>query len=358
MKKVYRVLIYIILFSTIPIGVFFLLPTWVKYHVVENYIFSRNENGNMLAIMLPGSGAYQRIENVQIEWDGEIIYQQYESVDIVTFGRGSNSGDLSEVKVSYDVFLLQDKVSWDAAIEERYLLPQKNIESDAPELINVAEKICTDKKNDTAYPIYVFTAGYLSWPEGTRLGEDPSALTAYKSRVGVCGEFANLMTALNRACDIPIKSISGLSMPMFYPPMVTIETTWNHPGGAHAWTEVYTGDRWTIADPSWASGMPFDRIWFGRSSGQYLSYGEVGEHEKIYNEMVEWGEKQGVIIGGMSAPLKFVAISNDKDVTIAPTVSVKKIEDNRWVLAVVSYVLLAIVSNSIERYDRRTQKAG
>ena len=180
------------------------------------------------------------------------------------------------------------------------------------------------------------------------MGSEPSALAAYNSKVGVCGEFANLMTALNRACGIPTKSISGLSMPMFSPPMMTTTKVWDHPGAAHAWVEVYTDGKWVIADPSWASQMPFNRIWFGRSLGQYLSYGEVGEHERIYNEIITWGEEQGTIIGAMSAPNKFVAVSSDDNAAVTPSVQVRKAKDNRWILAASSFILLTIVANRIE----------
>jgi hypothetical protein len=36
-NRLLRILVYILLFAAIPIGGFFLYPTWVKYQVVETY---------------------------------------------------------------------------------------------------------------------------------------------------------------------------------------------------------------------------------------------------------------------------------------------------------------------------------
>ncbi len=71
--------------------------------------------------------------------------------------------------------------------------------------------------------------------------------------------------------------------------------------------------------------------------------------------MMEWGKKRGTIIGAMSAPLKFVAFSNDENATIAPTIRVTKIKDTRWLLAVISYILLVIVFNRVEKHIRNLE---
>jgi len=360
MNKLVRSVMYIVLLITIPGALFFLLPTHLEYQVIERYTFSSDQDGNQfsVAVLLPLSGAYQEINNVQIAWPGEVLRRQYDEVELVILDQPPGGSALLEAEISYEASLAQGNMRWNANVEESHLLPQKNIESDAPELLKAAETICSGQKVDQAYPVYSFTAGYLSWPTGTQTGGEQSALAAYNSRIGVCGEFANLMTALNRACGIPAKSISGLSMPMFSPPMMTTARVWNHPGGAHAWVEVYTDGKWAIADPSWASQMPFNRLWFGRSLGQYLSYGEVGEQERIYDEIIAWGEERGTIIGAMSAPNKFVAVSSDENAAVTPSVQVKKVKDHRWILAVSSFLLLTIAANRIESRAEKLKQKG
>jgi hypothetical protein len=357
-NRLLRILVYILLFAAIPIGGFFLYPTWVKYQVVETYTFLPKQAGDevWLVAMRPKNNAYQRVENVNIQWGGQVFDQQHDEIETIFFEYVSVNAEAFEAQLIYDVALLQGHPVWQAPIEEKYTRPQKFIESNAPQLINAARNICTEQNADSPLKIFSFTAGHLSWPQGTRIGGEPSALNAYNEKIGVCGEFANLMTALARTCNIPAKSISGLSMPMFLLPWLTTSATWNHPGGAHAWVEIYTGERWTIADPSWASGMPFSRFWFGRSSGQYLSYGEVGEHDRVYDDILEWGKKRGVIIGAMSAPLKFVAVSNNDSMAFIPSATVKKIRDDRWFFAAGSYLLLLIMTNRIEKYCRQSEK--
>jgi hypothetical protein len=354
---IFRIVSYVFFITVIPIGGFFLYPTWVKYQVVETYTFSPKQAGDevWLTIMRPKNNAYQRLENINIQWSGQVFDQQHTEVETIFFEHVSANPEAFEAQIIYDIALLQGHPAWQAPLEEKYTLPQKFIESDAPALVDAAQNICTAQNAEAAFQAFSFAANHLSWPQRTRLGDEQSALEAYNTKIGVCGEFANLMTALARACDIPARSISGLSMPMFLPPFFTSAATWNHPGGAHAWVEIYTGERWTIADPSWASEMPFSRFWFGRSSGQYLSYGEVGEQERIYEAILEWGKKRGTIIGAMSAPLKFVAISNNADVTVVPSATVKKTRDDRWLFAVGSYLILAIASNKIERHFRQAK---
>jgi len=353
----FRVVIYIAVITLIPVGTFFLLPASVKYHVTEKYSFSATQASQIikLAVMLPKDNAYQKVDNVQIEWDGEISKETYDESEVIRF-----ESDIDENKdaiLEYDVVLIQGQISWGAEIKDQDTLPQKDIESDETIMVNKANEICKNQSDNTAYETYKFTADHLSWPKDTRIGASQSALTAYESQIGVCGEFANLMTALNRACNNPARSISGLSMPLFLPPMMSKETLWMHPGGAHGWVEVFDKGKWTVADPSWASSMPLDSIWFGRSQGQYLSYGETGAHDQIFAEMLAWGEESGEIIGAMSAPVKFVASSEDKEnTTITPIVSVKKVSDVRWLIAVSVYIVIIAASSVVETRMRRQEK--
>jgi len=348
MKRAIRVVIYVALITIIPVGAFFILPAKVQYHVTEKYAFSTDQTGEKisLAVMLPKDNTYQDIDNIDVKWDGDISREEYEEVDVIKiYGHSENE----EAILEYDVTLFQGKIKWEANAKAQDILPQKDIESSEPVLINRAKELCSDPSEDVGYETYKFTSAHLSWPKGTRIGEEQSALIAYQSRIGVCGEFANLMTALNRSCDNPARSINGLSMPMYLPPMMTKERLWMHPGGAHAWVELYDRDHWTIADPSWASNMPFDRVWFGRSMGQYLSYGETGAHEQVFEEMFQWGEETGDIIGAMSAPIRFVSSSEDNNhVTITPIVSVKKMRDARWFLAASLYFVIIAASSMVE----------
>ena len=85
-----------------------------------------------------------------------------------------------------------------------------------------------------------------------------SALDTLIDRVGVCRDFAHLMIALCRACNLPARMASGMDYgadPALGPP------------DFHAYVEVFLGDRWYIFDPSGtAVPMGFVRLATGRDA--------------------------------------------------------------------------------------------
>ncbi len=85
-----------------------------------------------------------------------------------------------------------------------------------------------------------------------------SAVDTLIERVGVCRDFAHLMIALCRACNIPARFATGTDYgadPALGPP------------DYHAYVEAYLGDRWYIFDPSGtAIPMAFVRFGTGRDA--------------------------------------------------------------------------------------------
>lgn len=85
-----------------------------------------------------------------------------------------------------------------------------------------------------------------------------SAVDTLIEQVGVCRDFAHLMIALCRACNIPARFATGTdygSDPLLGPP------------DFHAYVEVYLGDRWYIFDASGtAIPMAFVRFGTGRDA--------------------------------------------------------------------------------------------
>jgi len=68
---------------------------------------------------------------------------------------------------------------------------------------------------EDARKIYNFVSSWLKWPHGNRIVDSSSDMLAYKRKVGVCGNFAKLLTAMLRANGIPARSITGLSLPQY-----------------------------------------------------------------------------------------------------------------------------------------------
>ncbi|MFL6664518.1 MAG: transglutaminase family protein, partial [Rhizobacter sp.] len=85
-----------------------------------------------------------------------------------------------------------------------------------------------------------------------------SAIDTLLETVGVCRDFAHLMSALCRAINIPARFTTGIDYgadPALGPP------------DFHAYVEVYLGDRWYLFDPSGtAIPMGFVRLGTGRDA--------------------------------------------------------------------------------------------
>ena len=353
-----RILIYILLLITVLLVGWYGLPASVHYHLTESYVFSTSQGyaSLALAVLLPKSGAYQSVDNVQVTWDGLLERVAYPALDVYKLQGRVSPAEPRTATFSYDVILSQGSARWEAPILDYQLLPQVDIESDQPELVDQARQLTGGSGRGKVYSIYKFTSSYLHWPSGSRIGGSQSALAAYQTRIGGCGEFANLMVALCRADQVPAQSITGLAFPA-YPPFWSATRTWNHPAGAHAWVEVFTGERWEMADPSWVSYFPgsLKRLYFGRSDGSHLSYGEIGQYVQAYAELTAWAEQVGALVGAMSNPLHFVASSSAEGVTVIPSVTLRKGWDGRWFVVVILYGIMLLAIRVIENRLKRNR---
>lgn len=357
--NIVRIMIYIILIiAGLAIGWYF-VPATVHYRVLEEYQFlAENESVVFLAVVLPKTGAYQSVSVAQVTWQGAHEIEKHPGFDIIKLEGQINAGQTITGQIEYQVVLRQGRARWEGAVLDFHLQSQPEIESDHPVLVRQAAEIASGQSRKDAYSIYKFTSDYLTWPVGTRIGGNQSALTAYTTGEGGCGEFANLMIALGRASQIPAQAITGLALPA-YPPFWSSTSTWGHPGGAHAWVEFYSSGYWELADPSWASSLPglFKPLWFGRNDGSHLSYGENGQYLDEYADLMVWGEQHGVLVGAMSNPLRFVAAADMNGVTFTPSVSLEKGWDGRWAAAAGFYFGLIFLIRWIEVRLKRARRS-
>ncbi len=346
LRKVLAVLLVVI--------AWFWLPTTVRYHITERYSFQAKEAESQvfLGVMLPKTGPYQRVENSVISWAGHQSREEQPEVDVVKLGGDVRRAGKKEAVIAYDVVLWQGRARWEGPVEEWQVQPQKDIESDAVVFVKKAAELAHGQSRDDAFRVFDFASRCLSEPKGDRIGQaSQSALKAYETGEGVCGEFANLTVALCRAAKIPSKSISGLALAPL-PPFWSSSRIWGHPGVAHAWIEVHTEAGWEMADPSAASLIPWKpwkSVWFGRSNGSHLSYGETGREEQIYKGINDWASARGKIVGAMSAPNKFAAAATTKGVSVTPQVTVRMgYSDWRW-FALVAFVVLSVSWRVVKR---------
>ena len=328
----------------VTFGSFFLLPVHLHYHVEERYLLSTSEDDATvyLGVLIPQSGPYQEIKNINISWEGIQERESKQSVEVIKLAGKLPAGGNQEAIISYDVVLPQGSVSWEAPIEDFQLMPQPGIESDHASLKAGVSRIINDSSQNDAYRIYKFTSEHLTYSEDARDCISSSALSAYRTQTGVCSEFARLMVALNRAADIPAQMISGIVLPdlVFFGSSQT--RAWEHAGESHAWVEIFTEGAWTIADPTVGSDYLL-RLYFGRTDGHYLSYGELIQEGKEYAEVQKWATSQGVVIAKKHAGLKFIATADTDKVSFTPTSYVKKGWDGRWAVALISLALTTLI---------------
>lgn len=130
------------------------------------------------------------------------------------------------------------------------LLPSEQVQSDAPEIKTLAQKI-TDKKiapKDKAKVIHDWVAKNVTYDynELAKIkrkvslqemnGVYPTATLTLKKKSGICEEYALLLAALARAAGLKAKVIFG-----------------DTPQGYHAWNQIFVDNQWINIDSTWDS---------------------------------------------------------------------------------------------------------
>lgn len=327
-KKTIYNLIRGVLYGVILLGmgyiVFFVDPP-TSYVITEQYTIKAPEKSKFaLSVLVPKTLDYQQVSNLRISGGEKVVIRDTPGLQVVML-------ELREVKdtvirISYDVYLPEGEISWAGNVTAGDLSPQQGIESDHPELIAKSKSIASGQTLDDAEKIYKFVSTWLKWPRESRTNVTLSALNAYQTKIGGCHDFAQLLTAMLRAQGIPARSISGLALPLFV--NFRKPDNWNHQAGAHAWVEFHADGKWHFSDPSWGGSR-----YFNRCDGLHLSYGEEESERQIFERTRAMlvaaftaemnADSAYAIVGAMTAPLKFIAVANDKQVKIIPTAMVK-----------------------------------
>jgi len=304
-----------LLVASIPIFVFFFNPQRT-FNITETYrITSAYGAETFLRVTLPMSGAYQEITNLQVEGaiDYEIDY--FDGWRELT-ARVPASGYEATVMVSYTARIFRNAGSWDGEVFPEYTLQQQFVDSDNESIIELAMQLRGDNDLQTAQNIFNHTNRTIATRTGTFVSEGYDPTQPYASEillnpVGVCYDYAILMTALLRAEGIPTRMISGLSLNI----PLGRGGDWSHPGVAHAWVEFYADGAWHFADPTWG------RRYFNRNGTAHLSFGTFGAYIRSDFQRSRFTaiEDDGFIVrGSMSAPLSFIVFSTDENTSVTP----------------------------------------
>ena len=292
---------------------FFFNPDRI-FQITETYRIESAEGAEtFLNVCLPASTSYQSVSDFQV--DGVEGYQITTCdgwAELVAAVTADGSENL--VTISYSVQLLRDAEPWDGPVLNAYAEPQQYIDSDAAAVIEQAETLRADNDYETARNIFRFTHTTIQPIRSQRINEEQaSASELLVEPVGGCNDYAILMVALLRADGIPAKKIDGLSLQL----PLGRAGDWTHPGGAHAWVEFYVDGKWHFADPTW--GL------FDKTDTAHLSYGTFEStlsSDFQQNRMLQVEQSGYILVGAMSAPLKFMVYSTDPDATVTPRVEV------------------------------------
>jgi hypothetical protein len=126
--------------------------------------------------------------------------------------------------------------------DQRFTLPSRGIQSDAPEIKTLAQQLTKNKKTDKdkALAVYEYVAKHVSYDvdklNNRSFEFDDSALKTLDEKKGVCQDFAYLAIALLRASGLEAQMVTGYA------------------GQNHAWVETKVDGRWLTMDPTWGSG--------------------------------------------------------------------------------------------------------
>jgi hypothetical protein len=119
-----------------------------------------------------------------------------------------------------------------------FLLAEKYIESDTPEISMFAKKFKDPEPVESAKKIFNWVSHNVEY--SGYLKSDRGALYALTNKKGDCTEFMYLFTALCRANNIPARGIGGY---------ICKESKILEPSDYHNWAEFYDDGAWRIADP-------------------------------------------------------------------------------------------------------------
>lgn len=156
------------------------------------------------------------------------------------------AGEEMPVKITYHVAVTQSRYHFEPcedSIPTRFLKPERLIESNAGQIVDLAEQLTKDKLShyEQARAIYDWIGDNISYTGYS--AEDEGALFALRNRGGDCTEFSYLMIALCRAAGIPARFVEGLSHQAGTAHLLGLK---------HDWVEVLLPDiGWVPVDPTW-----------------------------------------------------------------------------------------------------------
>ena len=265
-----------------------------------------------LRVSLPINGGYQEISNLLVDGAYGYTVEHFNGWQDLIIRVPSCDSEVT-ITISFTARLFRNAGSWTGEVNDKYTLPQQFIDSDNEAIIALATQLRGNNDFQTAQNIHDYVNDFISWPTGDQVNvAQLYASELLEHPIGVCSDFANLMTALLRAEGIPARQVSGLVLSMNRL-VFSNSGDWTHPGSAHGWVEFFANGKWHFADPSWG--------WFNRNATEHLSFGTLCMYIRsdFQQNLIYQIESEGFYPrGAMTAPFRFIFFSTDENATVTP----------------------------------------
>ena len=304
------------------------IPANLNYRVSESFtVSSADETGLNLVVLLPTTGTYQTLSELQVDWPGSWQAERVGRANLVRLEGAIKAGETLTATITYDVHLVMGEAIWTGEpVLSENLLPQEGIPSDSPEVIAQAEGLMVE--NDA-----LATAGQIYDAVASQTGLTDSL------------ERANVLAALNRAAQIPTRVVMGWVLPdsvPFFRQQIANDT------GLHSWNEVFLQDVWQLEDASCCRPFPRQRL-LGWSDGRHLVLDMKGDLEAVAQSLAEEAGLDGWQPAPSSSPA-FVIWPTDgaETLEVVPAMTAKKTWDGRWAMAIAVVVILTVLEGMME----------
>ena len=341
--------LFVIAFSTLIIFATYLwFPANLHYRVSEKYTFYSWEDSGLvsLGVVLPKTGPYQLVKDIVVTWPGLQERIEKPNVELLKLTIDIEPGEIKEALIEYQVILPQGKESWDAPRLASQLSPKRGFDIDHPIILELVSQVYEKGVEKSALDIYNFTVQYLERPIRAEEISSFSYYEAYLLGIGNCLESARLLVTLYMATGIHSRVIVGNTMPDI--PLGSTEIILADEYWGHAWVEVTSGDRWTLADPSWAAEFP-QASQFGRNDGRHLSFGEIIQEQLAFYEIYFWAADNGTLIDAKNAYLRYAA-SGPGGTSFQAGGEIKMIWDGRLMNAVIVWLIVTFLVYKFRKY--------
>lgn len=159
--------------------------------------------------------------------------------------------------------------------------PQNDIQSDDPEIIELAQSITGGCSNryDEVRAIYEYIVSTYYYDDvqidGKKVYQD-DALSLTRRGIAICEGYANVFTALCRAKGIPATVEFGIGKDSYT--VFTDKDLQNDEVPNHAWAAVFIDGKWLFVDPTYDNKNKF--------SGTSIESGKYQSGEHTYNNFL------------------------------------------------------------------------